>query len=68
MTAPSVPAGTSARIPIGPGWRTVQLDSGERVQVLALNRNDVPTEIEWPVASGQMRRIAEVLDGGQVRP
>lgn len=45
----------------GPGWHTVQLDSGERIQVAALNPPwDVPEWIEWPVGDGHKRQIVKV--------
>ena len=56
MTAPRITIG-------GPGWRTVRLDNGERIQVAALNPPwDVPELIEWPVGGGHKRQSVEVDD------
>lgn len=72
MTASSVPNGTAQRIALsGPGWHTVQLDNGERIQVAALNPPwDVPEWIEWPIdkatgTSGHKRQIVKVEENAK---
>ena len=56
MTAPRITIG-------GPGWRTVRLDNGERIQIAALNPPwDVPQAVEWPMFSGNKYQIVEVDD------
>lgn len=58
-----VPPGAPRVALSGPGWHTVQLDNGERIQVAALNPPwDVPELIEWPVGDGHKRQIVKVED------
>lgn len=54
------------RITTGYGWKRVILDTGEMIEMLALN-GDLPARFERPIGSGHFVKIAEVLGDAPIR-
>lgn len=57
---------TAPRIVTGYGWKRILLDTGEVIEMLALN-GDLPQRFERPIGSGHFVKIAEVLGDAPIR-
>lgn len=53
-------------ITVGYGWKRVLLDTGEVIEIYALN-GDLPERFERPIGSGHFVKIVEVLGDAPLR-
>lgn len=51
---------------VGYGWKRILLDTGEVIEIYALN-GDLPERVRWPMFDGPLRQIVEVLGDAPLR-